>query len=269
MSEETRLENYIEYVDYHEEIKLLVVSFKPIIQIGSDFIFKNNMDINSENEYILNISLNDTKKSDGTYFVLDDVPVAINQINFGCTNVLVNLIDRNFYVKFVSDTLKYINFSQIGSSNVSIDSSRTFDIVHQQTEFFVIMISSLYLLDGEMSENKIIPKKMDEMFHIHNDNIYLNIESGIITKGSFVSYNAIPINCVATEGIIVESFDFDTNLIVSGEFPKEILNHLPLKDKVFHVVTTTSQGNYSFVDEVNIHVRSINKAPLPFGIANN
>ena len=256
-----RLESYIDYVDYYEENKSLIITFKPIIQNGSDFLFEINMIINNENDCVLNILLNGTKKSNGTNFILNEIPETINQIIFNCNNVLVKLINSNFCVQFVRDDLKYINLSQ----ELPIDSNRIFDLSQQQTDFFRIMISSLYLLDGEMNENKIVPRKMNEMFYIHNDNIYLNIIGGFIAKDSFTTYNAIPINCVAGWDFPSKDFDFDTNLIVSGEFPNEILNHLPLKDKIFHF----TDGGNSFTDEVNIHVRSINKAPLPFGIANN
>lgn len=267
MSEETRLEDYIEYVDYDEQTNELTITFKPLVQTGYDFLFLKNIETEIYYEDLLTISLDGTKTKDGEYFVLNDVPETLLKIIFICNGVLVKLSEDNFYLTFVPDELRYINLSQ-SSGYVPVGRTMQIDISDESCTF-EISVAPLYLVDGDLDDtNAVVPKDVNEIFKIHNNKVYLDMKGGFIEKDKFTTYSGkTPINCVHLDGSL-DIFNI-CSLIVSGEFPKEILNHLPLNSKVFPLVTTTSTGDISYLDEFSVRAQSINKAPLPFGIANN
>ena len=264
-----QLEKYIQYVDY--ESNELIITFKPLVQIGYDFIFLKNIEPNGYNEDLLKISLDGTKTTSGENFVLNDIPETLSKIIFICNGVSVKLvlegIDR-FCLRFVPNELKYIILSQ-SFGNVPVGRTMEFNI-DDESNTFEIFVAPLYLIDGDLNDmNAIIPKDVNEIFKIHNNKIYLNMKGGVIEKDKFTTYSReTPINCFCLD-VSPDIYNYYNSIIVSGEFPKEILNYLPLNSKVFPLATTTDIGNISYLDEINIHVRSINKEPLPFGIANN
>lgn len=269
MSEGIRLEDYIKYVDYDKGNETLIITFKPLVQTGYDYLFLKNLETNVYYQDLLKISLDGTKRTDGEYFVLNEVSETLKKVIFIC-GVLVKLSEDNFHLTFVPDELRYINLSQ-STSNVSVGRNMQFVIDEDDDEdpTFKISVAPLYLVDGDLNDtNAVVPKEVNEIFKIHNNKVYLDMKGGFIQKDKFTTYSEKTlINCVHLDGSLA-TYNV-CSLIVSGEFPKEILNHLPLKDKVFPLVITTGTGDISYLDDFSVRAQSINKAPLPFGIANN